>query len=98
MDVWPAAWVTGGKDAGEADTAVRVGDLDTTEVVLVLDPGRVHGVATLPVTVPDVDRCPIERSGRAGHVGEPELECHGYPFGGAAGGTDAGSDVAAHDP
>ena len=37
VDVRPAPRVAGREDAGERDAAVRVGDLDAAQVVLVLD-------------------------------------------------------------
>src|SRR5664279_5964645 len=54
MDVRPPSAVAGREDAGELHHAVGVGDLDTPQVVLVLDALRVHRVPALAVAMPDV--------------------------------------------
>src|SRR5262249_47646497 len=97
VHVRPASGIAGREDAGEAHCAGAVGDLDTTQVVLVSGAVGVEGVATLTVAVPDVHGHAGERDAALGQVPDGQLQCHGYALCGAGGAAEARADVRAHD-
>ncbi len=97
VDVRPAAGVARRDDAGEADLALGVGDLDAAEVVLVLHALGVHRVPAGAVAVPGVDGDPGERRVVLGHVHDGELELERHTLGRRGRGAERGADVAADD-
>src|SRR5215217_6272295 len=97
VDVRPATRVGRREDAREGELAVLVALLNAAQVVLGRDGGVVHGVAAVPVAVPQVHRGPDQRLAARGHVQQRDVDRRRHPVRLPGGAGEAARDVAAYD-